>query len=351
MSDFRFFDSQYLIFILFFVLLYLSYFFLGVFVMEKMKKIFQNNFLFLIQNLSVAKRYFKMFFEFLMFLFLILAFARPQYGKQDENIKVKGVEMVIVFDVSQSMWAEDIKPDRLTFAKRQLLSLIDSLSSHRFGLVVFAGSAFLVSPLTSDKSALRMYIESFSPHMMSHQGTHFRNALEVAASALERSREKSLATSQMILLFSDGEDSSEEALETAKRLSKENTPIFAVAIGTEKGAVIPMKDTSGNTKGYLRDKKGKVVVSRSEASTLKGVAEKSGGKFYAPNQNSLEWTRLKEDIETRKRNVFDSYIKTRYNEFFSIFLILAVLFGILSLSLTDRKNTKIKRKEMKDIFK
>jgi len=210
-------------------------------------------------RVSISKRRMQLFFQSIAIILFILALARPQIGQSEQEVKSEGVELMILADVSDSMLAEDVKPSRLEQLKIDLSKLMDLMPGNKTGLIAFAGSAALMSPLTSDPSALKMYIQSLDTYSVSSQGTSFETALSYAKEAFDKggvTQSQSLKTTRVVIVASDGEDQEPGAIEEAKALAKDGVKIISIAYGTEKGASIPTRDPFGNLTGMKKDKSG-----------------------------------------------------------------------------------------------
>ena len=268
-SQFAF--PQYLHLIWILIIIFVIFYYLFKQKIKKMTKYLGvKTFNFLTQNTSFKRKKIKLFIRFLVLFFMTLALARPQSGEKKTNVKSEGIELVILFDVSRSMLAEDIRPSRLQMAKKEVMKLINQSGSNKVGIIAFAGSGILLSPMTSDKSAISMYLDSLSTDTVSTQGTEFKSALLTAEDALKRGgtdKEESVVT-QAIIVVSDGEDNEPGALSVAEKLVEKGIHIFALGFGTEEGAKIPVKDKYGNTKTYYRDKSGKPVVTKTKGTCL-----------------------------------------------------------------------------------
>ena len=269
----------------------------------------------------------------------ILALARPQSGQSTQKIKSEGVELALVVDVSNSMLAEDVKPSRLELTKKELERFIQNLSGDRVGLVAFAGSAVTLSPLTPDRGALQMFIDSLSPEAVSTQGTNFRKALDEAEGLLLRGGTEEDNTSKatrVIVLISDGEDQEEGAIRKAEELAKRGVVIYTITVGTEKGAPVPVRDDRGNLAGYKKDDKGQVVLSRSVGDSLQKLASIGKGKSYHMVLGGNTMQALRSDIDALQKAQFESMDFVQYEERFQIFLFLGLILGLLSLVFSDR---------------
>lgn len=291
------------------------------------------------RQVSPIRRRMKLLFRSLALLCAIVALARPQAGKGTSEIKVRGVEMMVVLDVSTSMLAEDVKPSRLQFAKSELSRLLDLLAGDKVGLIGFAGSALLLSPLTNDITSLKMFIDSLSPYSIETQGTFFTAALKEAADAFERGGtedDEQAKTTRMILVLSDGEDQEPGALELAKKLSAQGIRIFTMAFGTERGGLIPIRDERGYLRSYKKDKAGKEVVSTVKGEFLKELARVGQGSFHFASFGGNEARAVKADIDRLQKAEFASSLTTQYEERFQWFLILALVFAAFDLLIGEK---------------
>jgi Ca-activated chloride channel family protein len=295
---------------------------------------------FLTEAFSLKKRRLKWALQLICLGLMLVALARPRVPGDVQKVQSQGVELLIAFDVSTSMLAEDVRPSRLDFAKTEMERLVALLPGSKIGLVPFAGGAYLASPLTTDESAMRMYINSLSPESVSEQGTSFKTALEVAAEAFKSGGEEDseVARSTRVILFvSDGEDNEPGAKEAAEKLAEEGIRIFSLAFGTEKGGLIPMRDERGYLKGYKADKSGQKVMSKTTGKVLKEISEAGKGSFYFATFGGSAPKNIADDIKKLEQTQFDSDIATSFDEKYQIPLGLAILMGLLELIIVDRK--------------
>ncbi len=294
---------------------------------------------FLMASVSFNKRKWKLALEILSVTLAIIAYARPQSREGTQKIKNEGIEIVLLVDVSNSMLAEDVKPSRLELAKSELKRLIELSNGDRFGIVAFAGSAVLLSPLTTDQEAIKMYVESLSPLAVSTQGTDFKKGLDEARAAFKRGGvdDDSSGVTRAIIVVSDGEDNEKGAQETAEKLASEGIFIFGLAVGTEKGAPIPMKDDREETRGYRRDQSGQVVITKTSGQVLKEISEAGKGSFHHLSFQADVIKQVREEIARLQKSQFaDGQIKT-FKELYQPFLFLAILLGLIELSLGERR--------------
>lgn len=308
---------------------------------NKIKKTFDARvYEYLTQSLARNKRRWKLFLQYLTVVLMVLALARPQFGGSKEEIKSEGVEIVILFDVSESMMADDIKPSRLDQAKAELSKLVDNLAGNRVAVIAFAGSSALMCPLTNDVSAIKMYLESLSIYSVSSQGTNFQEALRVAAEAFDRGgvgNAPQQSVTRVVLIASDGEDQEPGAIEEAKKIVEKGLRIFTVAYGTEKGGAIPVRDNMGYLSGYKKDRSGQTVLSTVKGDFLRQLAEAGKGSFYFSTFGGDHLKKIVEDIGKLEKSQFESSVAVQYEEKFQIFLLVAMLIGFLEWWLGERK--------------
>lgn len=296
---------------------------------------------YLVQNYSLSKATWKMILFSLVLTLMILAWSRPQSAKGQMEVKSEGVEIMVLVDVSRSMLAEDVRPSRLDHAKKEIMNLLDQLSGDKVGLIAFAGSSVLLSPLTVDKSALKMFVEGLSPDSVETQGTEVARALTEAKDAFQRGgveSEEGSRVTKVVLLISDGEDHEKGAEKVAKDLADSGIRLFTMAFGTEAGGKVALRDANGQLRDYLKDKGGEAVVSKVNGEFLRTLAKIGQGSFYHVTFGGDQMHSLKEDIDLLEKAEFDTMTATSFQEQFQIFLLVALLLGLGELVLGQRKN-------------
>lgn len=208
-------------------------------------------------------------------LLLSIASARPQYGRIEQSIRREGLDVILAVDVSSSMLAEDLEPNRLARAKEALRHLVHRLRGNRIGIVAFAGEAYLLCPMTEDVAIAQLVLQSIERDSVGLDGTDLGRAIEVAQGAFERGG----SGSHVLVLITDGEDNEARGLAAARKAA-ESMRIFAIGIGTERGAPVPEA-----RRGYKESPGGGKVVSHLEMETLAAVAEQTGGAAYSAGDN------------------------------------------------------------------
>ncbi len=212
-------------------------------------------------------------------LLLAVALSRPQCGTRTELSRRYGIDLVVLLDVSRSMQARDVPPDRLTRATLEVGSLLDQLAGDRVGIVVFAAEAFVQCPLTTDYQAARLFLRSVGPGSVPRQGSDLGNGLRAARQVLEQG-ENSRGRGKVVLVVSDGEDLEGDAGEAARALGEAGIRIHALAVGTQAGEPIPLLDARGQVTGYKKDPSGQPVVTRLSLSTLREITSRGGGEVF-----------------------------------------------------------------------
>lgn len=299
---------------------------------------------FLSTSVSTKKRRLKLVLQLICVVFMVLALARPQFGQSQQKVKSEGVELMLAVDVSESMLAEDVKPNRLEQAKAELNKLVDLMPGNKMGVIAFAGSAVLMSPMTNDPNAVKMYIDSLQTNSVSTQGTSFQEMLEAAKEAFERggvgSEEAEVKATRVLLVLSDGEDHEPGALEFAKEnLFKVGIRVFSVAYGTESGGTIPVRDGMGFLKGYKKDDSGQVITTAVKGEALRALAEAGQGAFYFSTFGGNHIRQLVSDIGKLEKAEFENSMVTQYDEKFQWPLVFAIVVGILELLMGERRSS------------
>lgn len=259
---------------------------------------------------------------------LVIALARPQANPVLEERDQASLDIIVLLDVSRSMDAEDIAPSRLKKAKKSIVRLLDQLSGDRVGLLAFAGSAALITPLTSDYEMIKSSLPNIDTSMIESQGTNFATALNLALSAMERGAQSAgskLQRNHIFLLMSDGEDHHKEDLDAVDQIKAKNGTIFSIAFGTEKGVPIPVRDAQGELAGYKRDHSGNPVLTKVNPSSMQKIAERGGGQFYFSTLDEGEIFDILKRTQGMER-LGGATIKAKmYQEYFYPFLVAGFL--------------------------
>ncbi len=265
--------------------------------------------------------------------FTVFALMRPQWGFKWQEIKRKGLDILVAVDVSKSMLAEDIKPSRLERTKLALADFVKHLKGDRVGLIAFAGSAFVQCPLTVDYSGFLLSAESLDINTIPKGGTSISSAIREAI----KSYEGGLKKYKVLIIITDGEDHEGDPVKAAELAQKEGIKIFCIGIGTNEGELIPVADESGN-KGYLKDRSGAVVKSRLDETTLQKIALTTGGSYVRASSREFGLDLIyKEKLSEMEKRELESKMAKQYEERFQIPLALAFLLLAAEFIISDRR--------------
>ncbi|MHB1107877.1 MAG: vWA domain-containing protein, partial [Lutibacter sp.] len=290
----------------------------------------------LIQKLSPEKSTFKSFLKLIVFcfalFFLIISLANPKMGTKLETVKRQGVDIVFALDVSKSMVAEDIAPNRLEKAKQIITKVIENLGSDRIGIIIYAGSSYPLLPITTDYAAAKMFLQNANTEMVSNQGTAINDAIERALSYYDNDEQ----TNRFLVIVSDGEDHQENTLELAKEAAEKGIKIYTVGIGTAKGGPIPLKD-NGRVIAYKKDSKGMVVVTQMNEQILREIANVGNGKYINGNKTQETIATIKEVLAKAEKNEFETKQFSDYEDQFQWFVGIGLLLLIIDVTLLDKK--------------
>ncbi len=285
------------------------------------------------EHVNIQKQKYKAALLVLTLLFIVFALIQPKWGYHWEKIKRRGIDVIVAIDVSRSMLADDIKPNRLDRAKREILDLIQMMSGDRIGLIAFAGTAFVQCPLTLDYGACRMFVDELNPTLIPRGGTQIGEAIQKAVSAFEGKEKKNRA----LIIITDGEDHDSNAIEAAKLAAEKGIRIYCIGIGTPSGSPIRING-KGRKKVYLKDSKGQLVLSKLDENTLKKIALITGGAYIQSSASGIELDKIYKDrIAKMNKTDLQSTRKKRYESRFQWPLAIALLFLIMESLITDYK--------------
>ncbi len=286
-------------------------------------------------GLSIHKKklWFKAVFIILGIFFLVIALIEPKLGYHWEDVEKKGIDIIIAVDTSRSMLADDVKPNRLEMAKREIEDLLRVLKGDRIGLVVFAGSAFPYCPLTSDYGAFRLFLQDVNTNLVPLGGTALAEAIKKGIASFEANSKNH----KVIILITDGENHEDDPLQAAAIAKKEGIVIYTVGVGKKDGSYIKIKDESGQDR-LLKDRQGQVVKSKLDEITLNKIALETGG-LYTPAYGT-RWGLEKiynDSIAKIEGSAYKTQRVKRYVNRYQIPLFIAMIFITVESFLLDRK--------------
>lgn len=296
----------------------------------------------LLNRLSPDQSLFKSILKFitliLAFVSLIIALVNPKIGTSLETIKREGIDIVFAIDVSKSMLAEDIAPNRLQKAKQLTTQIINNLVSDRIGIIAYAGKAVPQLPITTDYAAAKMFLQNINTEMLSSQGTAIDEAIQLARSYYNDEEQ----TNRVLVIISDGEDHNDLSLDVAEAAAEEGIKIFTIGVGSEKGGPIPLK-RNGIVMSYKKDQDGATVITKMNKKILAEIAKEANGT-YVDGKNTSEVTETISDILNKMdKKEFEAKEFAEFEDQFQWFLGLGLFLLILDVLFLERKTAWLKR--------
>lgn len=306
---------------------------------QKLKKLGDANLISqLLPYSSKRKRIIKFILFMLGFSSLIIALCNLQTGSKLTEVKREGADIIVCIDVSNSMLAQDLSPDRLTRAKYALEKMIDGLEGDRLGLVIFAGEAYVQLPITIDYSAAKLFLSSIGPGMVPVQGTNVSDAIKKASESFSNDEGKNRA----IILITDGENHDSEAIQAAEEAGKNGIMINTIGIGSENGVPIPLIE-NGVVKGYRKDKQGQTVITKLNTNLLKTIASKANGVFVQASQADIGLGAVLDKIGELDKVQLENKMYTDYEDQFQWFLGLSLVLFFIEFLISERVSEWFKK--------
>ena len=268
---------------------------------------------------------------------LILGLVNPKMGTKMETVKREGIDIVFAIDVSKSMLAEDVAPNRLDKSKQIVSQIINQLGSDRIGIVAYAGSAFPVLPITTDYSVAKMFLQSMNTDMVSSVGTSFNEAIKLSSTYFDDKK-----TSKLLIMISDGEDHNEGAEAAAEEANKLGIKIITIGVGTEKGGTIPLK-RNGIVEGFKRDNNNEVVITKRVPESLTAIAKATKGGYVNGNNTKEVLEYIKNALNNIQKTEFEATEMADFQSQFQWFLGFAFVFLFLDIFLLERKTSWVNK--------
>ena len=306
---------------------------IGIFELSLVSLFFMFYFLYLVRiykiNQQIKVNLKAVFMKFILrvtfFTLLIISLLGPNFGIKEEKVEVVGKDIMIAVDLSESMNANDIQPSRIEKVKFEIKKIVDEFSGDRIGIIMFSGEAFVQCPLTYDKNALNLFVETLNTGLVPNSGTDFGPPLELGLSKLqdENSGDNDFK-SKIIILFSDGEDFGEDTDQSIEKIKENSLKLFSVGIGTDEGSKI--LDDFGN---FKKDNEGNDVITKLNSSSLRETADKTGGNYYEISKNKNEINQMITEIKNIKGDIIDQQTSNiSENKYFYFLLSALVLIAI-----------------------
>lgn len=269
--------------------------------------------------------------------FVVLALARPQWGGEIVMSKRQGIDLVIALDVSTSMLAEDMRPNRLAAAKRAIADLVGRMGGDRLGLVAFAGDALTLCPLTLDHGTVLLLLDSMGPTSVSNPGTNVGAALRRARDTFVKKETKYKA----LVLVTDGESHEGDVIREAEEAAKEGIVVYAIGIGSPDGQPIPERDENGAVLGFKKDRSGRTVNSRLDEETLQQIAAATNGRYYRSTPQAVEMAGVLQELQSLEKKELEGMLATHFEERYQWPLALAALVLALEMLIPNRRREAI----------
>ncbi len=332
-------EEKYFWLLLIIPVLVLIYAFVYFWKKRKQKQFAQKD---MLKQLSPDKSWFKPAIKFVFILLaiiaLIVALVNPKIGTEMETVTREGVDIVFAVDVSKSMEAEDVAPNRLEKSKQLITQIINNLASDRIGIIAYAGSAFPQLPITTDYSSAKMFLQALNTDMVSSQGTAINEAVELAKTYYNEEDQ----TSKVLVIISDGEDHVGEISSVAKEAAEQGIRIITIGVGTAKGGPIPLK-RGGVVTSYKKDQNGEVVITKLDEPTLQELASAANGKYIPGNVTATVTEEIQEVLQNLDKTEFEAKQFANYQSHFQWFLGFAILLLFTDIFLLERKTAWVKR--------
>ena len=275
----------------------------------------------------------KFWITFVALCFMVLLIARPQFGSKVETVKRHGIETVIALDISNSMLAEDVAPNRLEKSKNIISKLVDSFEDDKVGLIVFAGDAFIQLPITSDFISAKMFLESINPGLITRQGTNIKAAIDMAT----RSFTPREGVGKAVIIITDGENHEGGAIEAAKAASEKGMSVYVMGVGSPEGSPIP---TGRND--FRRDKEGNVIVTKLNEKMCQEIAAAGNGVYIRIDNTNNAQKILQKEIDKLAKADIETAVYSEYDEQFQAMAWIAFVLLLLEMLLMVKKNPKFK---------
>ncbi len=290
----------------------------------------------LMPNASSARPAIKFTVLLIALASIIVGIARPQFGSQLKTVKREGIELIIALDVSNSMLAEDIQPNRLERSKRAISQLVDKLSDDKIGLIVFAGEAYTQLPITADYVSAKLFLSSVGTQMVPTQGTAIGAAIDLAA----KSFSPQFTGSKVIIVITDGENHEDDAAGAATNAAEQGIVVHTIGMGLPQGGLIP--DNSNGQKGYKKDNKGNTIVTKLDEKMLQQIAQAGKGLYIRANNTQMGLIALFNEVNKMEKTEMESQIYADYDDKFQYFIAFGIFLILLNFLILERRNKYLK---------
>jgi len=291
-----------------------------------------NTINFLSPEISKSKPLLKFIIISIALLMLVISLINPKIGTELKTVKREGVDIVFAIDVSKSMLAEDIAPNRIIKSKRIVSELLNNLGSDRVGIIAYASTAIPVLPITTDFSSARMFLESLNTDMLSSQGTSIAEAINLSKNYFNDENQ----TNRVLCVISDGEDHENQNNNLSDIAKESGITIISIGVGSTNGAPIPIKENN-IVKSYKKDEKGEVVITKLNENILNDMATQTGGIYFKGDNTSLVVNSIVDELKEMDKQEFESKQFVSFKDQFQWFLFVGLFLIILDVVVFERK--------------
>ncbi len=285
----------------------------------------------LMPELSLKRSYLKFWLTFAIIVLGIIVVARPQFGSKKEKVERKGIELVIAIDVSNSMLARDIKPDRLSKAKQILTRIIDERRNDKVAIIVFAGEAFVQLPMTTDNQSAKLFLETINPDLIAVQGTVIGNAINIGMNSFTSEKDIDKA----MIIITDGESHDGNGVEMAAQAAEHGIQVNVVGIGSIEGAPVPVSAFSNENK---KDSEGRVVITKLNEQMCNEIAAAGKGLYVRADNSNNALKALQAELEKLQKKNYEGYAYSEYDEKYQIFAWAMLILLLIEVCVFDKKN-------------
>ena len=282
---------------------------------------------------SSGKPVFKFVLIIIAYIFLIIGIVDPQVGTKLEKVKREGIDLMLVLDVSNSMLAEDIKPNRLERSKMAISNLIDRLQGDRLGIIIFAGNAYKQLPLTTDYSAAKLFLSAVDTKIVPTQGTAIGESISMSVESFDDKEHN-----KAIVIITDGENHEDDAVGAASEAAELGIKVFTIGMGLPDGAPIPIYNAYGSQTGFKKDREGQTVITKLDENMLREIASAGEGAYARANNASSGLRKIFDEISGIEKKEIETKQFTDYEHRFQFYLAIGLIFLIIELLIATRKS-------------
>ena len=289
-------------------------------------------------DVSRAKLVWRFLFWILAIALLLIGLANPQFGTKLEEVKREGIQIMIALDVSNSMLAQDLAPNRLENAKQSINRLISNLHDDQIGIIVFAGQSYVQLPMTTDYSSAKLFLSSIECNMIPAQGTAIGSAIDLAIQSFDVKSQAGKA----IIIITDGENHEDDALKSAQDAASKGMSVYTIGMGSEAGVPLPLM-SNGSVSSYRKDNQGNTIISKLNSSLLKEIAAAGNGIYVHAGKSQSALNVVVNELNKMEKKQFASKKYTDYEGRFQFFIAGAIVLLIAEMLLSEKKSRLLQK--------